>query len=128
MLVYRRESTLVMDYRKHGSSIMERLLEIIEKISQLREATRRAIQKSQAELDRKFEEIKIQIFQKKDLVWYFDKPAIIRHDTKFQPKWKDPYQISAVLDKDIYRLTINGKKLRSTINDNLLKLYHDKST
>ncbi len=68
MLVYRRESTLVMDYRKHGSSIMERLLEIIEKISQLREATRRAIQKSQAELDRKFEEIKIQIFQKKDLV------------------------------------------------------------
>ncbi len=83
MLVYRKESTLVMNYRKYGSSIMERLLEITEKISQLREATRRAIQKSQAELDRKFEEIKIQIFQKKDLVWYFDKLAAMRHNTKF---------------------------------------------
>ena len=43
MLVYGREPTLVMDYEKHRGSIMERLLEIMEKISQLREATRRAI-------------------------------------------------------------------------------------
>jgi len=48
-----------MDYRKYRGSIMERLLEITEKISQLREAARRAIQKSQAELDRKFKKIKI---------------------------------------------------------------------
>ena len=41
MLVYGREPTLVMDYRKHGGSIMKRLLEIIEKVSQLREAARR---------------------------------------------------------------------------------------
>ena len=33
MLVYGREPTLVMDYGKHGGSIMERLLEIIEKVS-----------------------------------------------------------------------------------------------
>ena len=57
-----------MDYRKHGGSIMKRLLEITEKIPQLREAARRVIRKSQAELDRKFEKIKIQVFQKKDLV------------------------------------------------------------
>src|SRR6266508_3919878 len=68
MLVYRREPTLVMDYGKHGGSIMERLLEITEKVSQLREAARRAIQKSQAELDEKFEGMKIQEFQKGDLV------------------------------------------------------------
>ena len=43
MLVYRRESTLVIDYGKHGGSIMERLLEIIEKVPQLREAARRVI-------------------------------------------------------------------------------------
>ncbi len=65
---------------------MERLLEITEKVSQLREAARRAIRKSQAELNRKFEEMKIQEFQKGDLVWYFDKSAIMRHDTKFQLK------------------------------------------
>jgi len=32
-----------MDYGKHGDSIIERLLEITEKVSQLREAARRAI-------------------------------------------------------------------------------------
>ena len=104
---------------------MKRLLE---KVSQLREAARRAIRKSQAELDRKFEGIKTQEFQKGDLVWYFNKPAAMRHDTKFQLKWKGPYQISAVLDKGAYRLTLDGKELRSTVNGNLLKLYHDRST
>src|SRR6266498_3360589 len=59
MLVYERKPTLIMDYGKHGGSIIERLLEITEKISQLREATRRIIQKSQTELDRKFEGMKI---------------------------------------------------------------------
>ncbi len=72
-----------MDYGRYGSSIMKRLLEIIEKILQLREAAKRAIRKSQAELDRKFEKMKTQKFQKEDLVWYFNKPAAICHDTKF---------------------------------------------
>src|SRR6266498_4066591 len=83
MLVYGQEPILIMDYGKHGGSIMERLLKIIEKVLQLREAARRTIQKSQAELDRKFEGMKIQEFQKEDLVWYFDKPVAMRHDTKF---------------------------------------------
>ncbi len=43
MLVYGKESTLVIDYGKHEGSIMERLLEITEKVSQLRKAARRAI-------------------------------------------------------------------------------------
>jgi len=34
-------------------------------------------------MDRKFEGMKIQEFQKGDLVWYFDKPATMQHDTKF---------------------------------------------
>jgi len=58
MLVYRRKPTLVMNYGKHGGSIIERLLEVTEKVSQLREAARRVIWKSQAELDRKFEGMK----------------------------------------------------------------------
>src|SRR6266540_7076848 len=40
MLVYRKEPTLVMDYGKQGGSIMKRLLEITEKVSQLRKAAR----------------------------------------------------------------------------------------
>ncbi len=72
--------------------------------------------------------MKTQEFQKGELVWYFDKPAAMQHDTKFQLKWKGPYQISAVLDKGAYRLTLDGKELRSTVNGNLLKPYHDRST
>src|SRR6266540_316050 len=41
MLVYEQELTLVMDYGKHRGFIMERLLKIIEKVPQLREAARR---------------------------------------------------------------------------------------
>jgi len=37
-----------MNYKKYRDSIIERLLEIIKKISQLKEAARRAIQKLQA--------------------------------------------------------------------------------
>ncbi len=62
MLIYEWELILVMDYEKHGGSIIERLLKITEKVSQLREAARKIIQKSQVELDRKFEGIKIQEF------------------------------------------------------------------
>ena len=62
---------------------MERLLKITEKVLQLREAARRTICTSQAELDRKFKGMKIQKFQKGDLVWYFDKPAAMRYDIKF---------------------------------------------
>ncbi len=43
MLVYGKEPTLVIDYGKHGSSIMKRLMEITEKVPQLREAARRVI-------------------------------------------------------------------------------------
>ncbi len=68
MLVYKREPILVIDYEKYRGFIMKRLLKITEKVLQLREAVRRVIQKLQAELDRKFEEMKTQEFQKGDLV------------------------------------------------------------
>ena len=45
-LVYGKEPTLVMDYGPYGGSIIERLLEITEKVPQLREAARRAIRKA----------------------------------------------------------------------------------
>jgi len=48
-----------MNYGKYGGFIIERLLKIIKKISQLRETAKKMIQKSQAELDRKFEGMKI---------------------------------------------------------------------
>jgi len=58
MLVYKRKPTLIIDFVKHEDSIMERLLEITEKVSQLKEVVRRMIQKSQVELNRKFKGMK----------------------------------------------------------------------
>ncbi len=43
ILVYRQESTLIMDYGKYGGFIIERLLEITEKVPQLKKVVRRAI-------------------------------------------------------------------------------------
>ncbi len=43
MLVYKKELTLVIDYEKHRDSIIKRLLEITEKVSQLKKAARRTI-------------------------------------------------------------------------------------
>ncbi len=43
MLVYEKKLTLIMDYKKNGGFIMKRLLEIMEKVLQLKKATRRVI-------------------------------------------------------------------------------------
>ncbi len=68
MLVYERELMLVINYEKYKGFLIEKLLEIIEKVLQLRETVKRVIWKSQAELNRKFEKMKIQVFQKEDLI------------------------------------------------------------
>ncbi len=44
-----------MNYRSYRGSIIERLLKIIDKVSQLKEMVKRIIRKAQVELDRKFE-------------------------------------------------------------------------
>ena len=67
-LVYGRKPTLVINYGSHGGSIIERLLEIINKVSQFRELAWRTICKTQAKLDRKFEEKSQRNFQKGELV------------------------------------------------------------
>ncbi len=45
-LVYGRESSLVINYGSYGGLIIERLLEITDKVSQLREMVRRTIHKA----------------------------------------------------------------------------------
>jgi len=67
-------------------------------------------------------------FQKGDLVLYFDKALAAWHDIKFVNKWKGPYEISHVLDKGTYKLTINGNLIKGTVNGNLLKKYYIRDT
>jgi len=44
--VYRRKLILVIDYRPYGGTIIEKLLEIMNKVLQLREMARRTIRKA----------------------------------------------------------------------------------
>ncbi len=45
-LIYERKPSLVMDYGPYKGSIIERLLKITDKVSQLREIVRRTIRKA----------------------------------------------------------------------------------
>ena len=67
-------------------------------------------------------------FQKDDLVLYFDKALAARYDVKFVNKWKESYEISHMLNKDIYKLTIDGNPIKGTVNGNLLKKYYTRDT
>ncbi len=112
-----------MDSSSKGQELIERLLEITEKVSQLRTNARRAIKKAQAKLEKTFKGKQVN-FQKGDLVLYFDKALATRYDIKFVNKWKGSYEISHVLDKGTYKLTIDGNPIKGIVNGNLLKKYY----
>src|SRR6266496_1398526 len=126
-LVYEKNLVLAMDSPSKGQELIERLLEITDKVPQLRTNARRAIKKAQAKLEETFNKKEVK-FQKDDLVLYFDKALAARHDVKFVNKWKGPYEISHVLDKGAYKLIIDGNLIKGTVNGNLLKKYYTRDT
>ncbi len=126
-LVYRKNLVLAMDSSSKGQKLIERLLEIMDKVPQLRTNARRAIKKAQVKLEETFNKKEVK-FQKGDLVLYFDKALATRHDVKFVNKWKGPYEISHILDKGVYKLTIDGNLIKGTVNRNLLKKYYTRDT
>ena len=128
-LIYGKEPVLPMDMVSvdRRFSITDRLLEIIDKVLQLRTNAKRAIRKVQHQLDEKFHKDET-TFKKGDLVWYYDKAKALHHDTKLEPKWKGPYQVVAALDKGAYKLMCDGVEMKTTVNGNLLKRYHRRSS
>ncbi len=109
-----------MDSPSKGQELIKRLLEITDKVPQLRTNVRRIIKKAQAKLEETFKGKEVK-FQKDDLVLYFDKALVARHNVKFVNKWKGLYEISHVLDKDAYKLTIDSNLIKGTVNGNFLK-------
>src|SRR5687768_1601195 len=107
--------------------MLQRLLIITDQIPQLREDARRQIEKHQSEIAKKFQS-KTRSFKIGELVLYKDMVGAGRHDTKLEDKWKGPYQITAVLNKGAYKIALDGKELRSTVNRNLLKPFYGRST
>src|SRR6266540_4388926 len=116
-----------MDSPSKGQELIKRLLEITDKVLQLRTNARRAIKKAQAKLEETFNKKEVK-FQKGDLVLYFNKALVAQYDIKFVNKWKGPYEISYVFNKGVYKLTIDGNLIKGTVNGNLLKKYYTRNT
>ena len=127
-LVYGRLPKLPVDEARGYQTLMGRLLQIIDKVPQLRNKTKETICTAQEKLDKSFEEDRQKLFKKGDLVLYFDKAKANRFDAKLEPKWKGPYEICQVLDKGAYRLSIDGVAIKNTVNGNLLKPFYGRST
>ena len=105
---------------------MDRMIDIMEEVSQLRINAKRTIKKAQRKIEEKFQNEGTK-FRKGELVLYYKKAEALRHDTKLEPKWKGPYQITQVLDKEAYKISLDGKELPKTVNGNLLKKYYGRS-
>src|SRR6266542_5354057 len=71
-LVYGKNPVLAIDSLSKGQELIKRLLEITDKVSQLRTNARRAIKKAQVKLEETFNKKEVK-FQKSNLVLYFDK-------------------------------------------------------
>ena len=93
--MYGRELTLAQDDYgglqgslnvPNQETLVERLLEITDKVPQLRTSARRSIKIIQEKLEEKFGEKKETKFQKGDVVLYFDKPKSARYDAKLEHK------------------------------------------
>ena len=125
-LVYGKEPKLAMD-KIREDTLVERLIEITNKVPQIREDAQSAIRMAQEKLDNHFGKDKHVRFHKGDLVLYYDKAKAMQHHTKLENKWKGPFEIEKVLDKGAYIISKDGKRIRSTVNGNLLKKYHGRS-
>src|ERR1044072_4127531 len=90
-LIYGKNVIMLMDDHR-DMTYMERMIDIMEGVSQLRTNAKRAIKKVQQKIEEKFQNEETR-FRKGELVLYYKKAEALRHDTKLKPKWKGSYQI-----------------------------------
>jgi hypothetical protein len=129
-LVYGRSARLPIDPLETENSRAEndRLSNLIDRVPQIRNQTK--IKVSQAQISQKDRHDKKitrpRAFLIGDRVLYFNVTLDHSHSGKFIPKWKGPFVIQQTLPNGAYKLsTKEGQLLRTPINGNLLKLYHD---
>ena len=129
-LVHGRSARLPIDPPEMDNLRAEndRLSDIIDKVPQARIQAQINISQSQIkQKDHHDKGVKRkQAFQIGDHVLYFNVTLDHSHSGKFNPKWKGPFVIQQILPNGAYRLSTNeGQLLRTPINGNLLKLYHE---
>ena len=83
-------------------TMIDRLIDIIEKVPHLRQSARKAIRDAQRKLAENYFVKAPKKFDIGEKVLYYDKTKTMQHHTKLEPKWKGPYVIYAVLPKGAY--------------------------
>jgi Integrase core domain. len=128
-LVYGRTPTMISDQPSRDKQTMiDRLMDIIEKVPHLRQSAKKAIRDAQRKLAENYHVKAPKQFYVGEKVLYFDKAKAMQHHTKLEPKWKGPYSIYAILPKGAYRIADHTGVLRSHVNGDLLKKYHSRES
>jgi hypothetical protein len=132
-LVYGREAKLPMDDltgldANNENNIFARVNNLLEKLPLSRRIAKEQIASMQAKqkeiYDRKINrEDHFRIGQK---VLYYKASRDNQHTGKLLPKWEGPYYVHEICANGSYRIRNgNGKLLKSPVNGNLLKIYHE---
>ncbi len=125
LLVYDREAMLPID-EPYDLHMRDRIMQIVEEISHIREETRRIIRHSQQrmiESDPKREKL----FYIEEEVLYYDAVKEKHYSGKLEEKWKGPYTINAILLNGSYKIADQYKVLRTPVNRDHLKRYNQQN-
>src|ERR1044072_8193868 len=128
VLAYGLQPTLPYDTPSEtdNQELIDRLLNIVDKVPSLRQDTLQAMTRAQTKLAQSYVVKRPHVFQIGDLVLYYDKAKVMQHHTKLQPRWKGPYTVPPILPKGAYRIADEIGTLRTSINGDLLKPYHSR--
>jgi len=130
VLAYGLQPTLPYDTPSEidNQELIDRLLDIVDKVPSLRQNAHQAITRAQLKLAQSYVVKRPHVFQIGDLIFYYDKAKVMQHHTKLQPRWKGPYTITAILPKGAYRIADETGILCTSVNGDLLKPYHSRQS
>jgi len=122
-IVYGINPALQMDKINTNTTLLDRLIDVVNKVPQIRQSAKDALLLNQRKITQAFGEDYKNLFEVNDLVLMYDKAKDTSHSNKLADKWKGPYHITKVLPKGAYRIADNNGPIKNPINGNLLKLY-----
>lgn len=122
-IVYGINPALQMDKLGTNTTIIDRLIDVVDKVPQIRQSAKDALLMNQRKIVQAFGHETKNLFEVNDLVLLYDKAKDTSHSNKLAEKWKGPYRITKVLPKGAYRIADNNGPIKNPFNGNLMKLY-----
>ena len=122
-IVYGINPALQMDKLGTNTTIIDRLIDVVDKVPQIRQSAKDALLMNQRKIVQAFGHDTKNLFEVNDLVLLYDKAKDTSHSNKLAEKWKGPYRITKVLPKGAYRIADNNGPIKNPFNGNLMKLY-----